>query len=250
MNSAEDRGLRYRRVLVWALAAVWLLALVVALGPGGALQALCGVPLVLVLPGLVLSYALVPPSSEVAGALRVVLALGLSLVATLAGGLFLALCFDEVSRGGAALGLAIVATLAGGLAWRKAEEGERVVLAEVRLPVPVAVVTGLLLVACAAIGIAALNVSNLPGHYTALTVSPSSTGARVEVRSHEGHATSYRYVVRDQNERSLRSGTIELDGGETRSFDFAVPRSTHAISVALYTDANQPYRQVTLRGLN
>lgn len=251
MNSALEKGFGYRRALNGLLAAGWLAALIVAIDLGGPLQVLFGVPLVLFLPGALVGYALLPPTHEVAGALRGVLAVALSVAASIAVGLLLALCFDRVSPAAAGFGLALVGTAGWALARRGAGTAEQVRLPRVLpVPKPVAIVTALLAVGCLAIGVAALNVSNLPGHFTALTVSPSAAGARVEVRSHEGAETSYRYVVRDQDARPLRSGTIELDGGETETLDFAVPARTHAISVALYVGGAEPYRLVTLRGLN
>lgn len=237
----------YLRLYTGLLAATWVTALVVAVTAWPPLRALAGLPLVLLLPGALVTYAAIPPDSGVDWRLRSVLSVAVSISFALLVSLALALAFDEVSQGAVALGLGVIGTTAGVIAVARD-------LGEVWFEPPtlphvspaVALVSALLLLACAAITVRTLNVDALPGEFTALTLTQRGGIAHLEVENHQDQSVRYRYMLRGDG-RLLRTGLISAREGRNRAVLAPIPAGIGRLRGVLYLDGRNPYRAVSLR---
>ncbi len=236
----------YRRLFIGLMAVVWVSATVVAVASWAPLRAVAGLPLVLALPGLLLSYAAIPPDPKVDWRLRGVLSVALSISLTLIVGLALGLAFDKVSQGAIALGLGVLGTAAAvtaivrttGDAWF---EPPQVPYLSARSTV----VSGLLLAACATLTVMALSVDSLPGSFTSLTISRNAAGGRLTVENHQGESARYRYAVRSAG-HLIRSGRVGVGDGATRSILFAIPPRAQRVRADIYRGSSEPLRSVSL----
>lgn len=205
--------------------------------------------LVGVLPGMLATYAALPPSPGIDGRLRAVLSLALSASIALVLGLALALAVDEISRVAAAVGLGAFATAFAVIAIVR-DEGE-VTVSLPRLPrvaPAVALVSGLLLVAFITLVLAALNVNSLPGKFTALALTRAGGGVRLLISNREDGAMRYRYVLRSGKGVRLYSGTIRVDAGEDSAVVLPIAAGTDLVDAAIYRGGDgRPYRSVDLR---
>jgi len=240
--------LSYRRLLIGLVIAAWVTALIVALDTWAPLTAIAGVPLVLVLPGTLATYAVLPHGTEVDGRLRVILAIALSAGIALAVGLSLASATGEVPRVAAAVTLAGVCTVGAVAALFRARSSA----AALSLPrpgrVPVPEVVGASLLACALVVlvVAALNTESLPAEFTTLALTQDRDHARLDVENREARAMTYRYRLYGDG-RLVDSGVIDLDEGEDRTVLLTIPPGVGELVAGLYAGSGRPYRSVSLR---
>jgi len=237
----------HRRLFASLLAANLVAALIVAAGVWAPLQAAAGLLLVLILPGALVSYAVLPADPAVDWRLRSVLAAALSATTAVVAGLALALAFDQASRGAVALALGAIATVAALVATARDDGSKAVALpARPSISPAVALVTVALAIACGALAAATLEVDALPGKFTELSLTRQGNAARLVARNREGEAESYRYAVRADG-RLLRTGTIEVDDGQARSLLVPIPDGARQLDGDLYLDGPRPYRSVSLQ---
>lgn len=235
-----------RRLILGLLMATWVAAIIVAIGASPPLRAGAGLLLVLVFPGVLTTYAVLPTDSEVDWRLRVVLSVALSLSIALGVGLVLALASSEISRIAGAVALGLVSTTAASIALVRDNGGT----ALVRPPVPrispaIALVTGGLFLACAALVVVTLNVNSLPGNFTALTLAQQNGVARMVAENHEGRPMSFRYALRGDG-RILRSGQIRVGDEADRVLLISIPPGLRRLDGVLYDGSQRPFRSVRL----
>lgn len=247
--SGRNGSLSYRRLFWCLLIAAWACGVAVAFAPGAPLRAAAGLPLVLLLPGALVTYAVLPPFSRIDGRLRAVLAVALSVAIALLIGLVLALVSDHISRIAAAVGLVAVATLAALVAFlRDNGEVELSLPARPRVSAAVVLVTGVLAVAAVAGTVAVLNVDTLPANFTAFSLTRDESGVRLTVSNREDGPMRFRYVLRDGRGVRLYSGSMRLGEGDERALILPVAPGTGLVLAHLFKGGSTtPYRSADLR---
>ncbi len=224
-------------------------AAIVAVAPWTAVRSAAGLILVGVVPGTLVSYAVLPPASRIDGRLRAVLAVALSVAISLFLGLALALISDHISHVAVAFGLGAALTVAGAVAFARDDGKTRLSLPTRSSITPVvAIVTGLLALVAVASVVAALNVDSLPTEFTAVSLARAQKGVRLSISSHENQATRFRYVLSDGAGVRLYSGGVLVGADQDAEVLLPVAPGAGLVRAQLFKGTSTvPYRSVELR---
>ena len=238
----------YPRLLIGGLIVTWASALVVALDAWAPLTGIAGVLLVLVLPGTLATYAVLPHGTEVDGRLRVVLAVALSAGIALFVGLSLASATDEVPRVAAAVTLASVGTAGAVVALVRGTYSPITLSLPrlTRIPVLGALGTSILAIGMVILIVAALSTESLPAEFTTLALTQDQDHARLDIENRETRTMTYRYRLYGDG-RLVDSGVIDLDDGEDSTLRLTIPPGVRKLVAGLYAGSRTPYRSVSLQ---
>jgi uncharacterized membrane protein len=224
-----------------ALAAAGCVAAAV---PG--LRVVAGLSLCLLFPGHLATLALAPGAGDLGRRTRLVVAVALSVVATMAVGLVAAASVG-VGSGPVALGLG-AACLALTLVGLVRADRRRPPARSRPWPVRRLVILLPLVLAAAAFAAVALRAAGGPSAagFTELAVEPHGNGLVAVATSHEHATIGFRYQVRVAG-RTARTGAMALQPGERRELTLPAPRGRR-LEVLLYAPGRPgPYRRVDVQ---